>query len=491
MAKLYVFGIGGTGSRVIHSLTMLLASGVKLGHGFDTLVPVIIDPDSANGDLDRTKKALLRYNEVRNAIHAPDGFFAQNINSVSGVNGTSNLEGYHLHMGNSHGKRFRDYIEFDKLTREQQLFVKMMFSERNLDARLDEGFKGNPNMGVIVLFDILNSPQFHKFELSYQDGDAIFIISSIFGGTGAAGFPLLLKKLRSGGATPNGQLIQEAPIGAISYLPYFNIREARGSIINSRTFKEKSKIAFDYYLRTHLNPTHRILNAFYYLAHDSEMLYENHEGSKEQKNPAHFLEVAGALGILDFCADAGHYKNNENGHCANPTVSKEFGIHDYFDSINFQNLEINEQNLIRHAHSAFHLMHLYLEKGLQRAKNVSRWTKKKTLLTNTFFEADLFIKKLVGSDGFLKLYENWITELGLNSPAFAPFRPVERSSALSFVADRTPKPPLFSGGKSFKSVDIANCLNIDSVDNTSSSTQFIKLFSTSTRKVNKSARIAE
>ena len=30
MSKLYIFGIGGTGSRVLKSLTMLLASGVKI-----------------------------------------------------------------------------------------------------------------------------------------------------------------------------------------------------------------------------------------------------------------------------------------------------------------------------------------------------------------------------------------------------------------------------------------------------------------------------
>ena len=37
MSKLYVFGIGGTGSRVLKSLTMLLASGVKCKA--DTIVP--------------------------------------------------------------------------------------------------------------------------------------------------------------------------------------------------------------------------------------------------------------------------------------------------------------------------------------------------------------------------------------------------------------------------------------------------------------------
>ena len=51
MAKLYIFGIGGTGSRVLRSLTMLLAAGVDT-NGYD-IVPVIIDPDTSNADLTR------------------------------------------------------------------------------------------------------------------------------------------------------------------------------------------------------------------------------------------------------------------------------------------------------------------------------------------------------------------------------------------------------------------------------------------------------
>lgn len=56
MSKLYLFGIGGTGSRVIRSLTMLLASGVD--PGVDRIIPVLIDPDLSNGDLTRTVNLL-------------------------------------------------------------------------------------------------------------------------------------------------------------------------------------------------------------------------------------------------------------------------------------------------------------------------------------------------------------------------------------------------------------------------------------------------
>ena len=65
--KTFVFGIGGTGARVLRSLTLLLASGVECK---STIVPVIIDPDLNNGDLTRTVSLMQRYATVRNALNS-------------------------------------------------------------------------------------------------------------------------------------------------------------------------------------------------------------------------------------------------------------------------------------------------------------------------------------------------------------------------------------------------------------------------------------
>lgn len=71
MSKLYVFGIGGTGSRVLKSLTMLMSSGVKIqdssGVSFE-IVPIIIDPDHAAADLTRTVKLMKDYQKVYNHL---------------------------------------------------------------------------------------------------------------------------------------------------------------------------------------------------------------------------------------------------------------------------------------------------------------------------------------------------------------------------------------------------------------------------------------
>src|SRR5579871_2424096 len=82
MAKLFVFAVGGTGSRVLKALTMLLASGVELQH-VDRVVPIIIDPDTSNGDLTRTVDILKTYKEIRAKTLSPEsGFFKTEICSL-------------------------------------------------------------------------------------------------------------------------------------------------------------------------------------------------------------------------------------------------------------------------------------------------------------------------------------------------------------------------------------------------------------------------
>lgn len=66
MSKIFLFGIGGTGARVLRSLTMMLATGVKLG--VDEIIPIIIDPDAANADLTRTVSLLNNYSAIREKL---------------------------------------------------------------------------------------------------------------------------------------------------------------------------------------------------------------------------------------------------------------------------------------------------------------------------------------------------------------------------------------------------------------------------------------
>ena len=155
MSKLYIFGIGGTGARVLRSLTNLLASGVSLGKDIDTIVPIIIDPDTSNGDLTRTVSLMRLYQKIRANLtfdNRPEkkGYFHVGIDDMN----TS----FRLHLNNVANMKFADYIAYNRFANQgqadsNQALLSLLFSDKNLACPLDVGFKGNPNMGSVVLND--------------------------------------------------------------------------------------------------------------------------------------------------------------------------------------------------------------------------------------------------------------------------------------------------------------------------------------------------
>ena len=292
MSKIFVFGIGGTGSRVLRSLTMMLASGVKFGAS--EVVPIIIDPDSSNADLTRTVTLLNNYTAINDNLNFSNdnksSFFRTKIERI--------MPNYILRINDTDDKSFMQFINYASMSKSNQALTKMLFSNKNLESSMEVGFKGNPNIGSVVLNQIAHSDDFIDFANSFSDGDKIFIISSIFGGTGASGFPLLLKTLREGKHFPNYDLINKAEIGAITILPYFKLKQEEESEIDSSTFISKTKSALAYYENN--ISRNGIIDALYYLADDVTNTYENHEGGSSQLNAAHLIEFLGATAIVDF-----------------------------------------------------------------------------------------------------------------------------------------------------------------------------------------------
>ena len=298
MSKLYIYGIGGTGARVLRSLTMLLASGVTLGDKIDTIVPVIIDPDTSNGDLTRTISLMQLYKKVRQHLsfdNRPEkkGYFKVDIDDMN--------TNFRLHLNNVANMKFSDYIAYNRFANQgqadsNQALLSLLFSDKNLACPLDVGFKGNPNMGSIVLNDPKNTESLVSLLQHFQSEDQIFVISSIFGGTGAAGFPLLQKTFREAERLnmPNSSAIANAAIGAVTVLPYFGLKENSESEINMETFIAKTKAALKYYIGN------LDVDNLYYISDNIKNRYENVEGATEQRNKAHFVELAAALAIVDF-----------------------------------------------------------------------------------------------------------------------------------------------------------------------------------------------
>jgi hypothetical protein len=482
--KLYIFAIGGTGSRVLKALTMLFASGVKVGNNFETVIPIIIDPDTSNGDLNRTKDILRLYQEIRNQVDQPDDFYAQEIKTINEITVNSpvvNPDYFQFKLKDTDTNTFNQYIGFDSLSEEiaekdDKNFVRLLYSTQNLRSSLDVGFKGNPNMGSIILNQFTNSEDFKRFGQTFDDDDAIFIVNSIFGGTGAAGFPLLLKNFRGNKNIPRHAKIKEAPIGGITYLPYFSL--SKNDEINAESFEEKAKIAIDYYNRTIISLNQ--INTLYFIGNRGNTNQEEYAvGGQEQKNKAHFLELAGALAVLDFCKNINSITRT--------TQIKEFGIEHDAQSLTFADLNIENAKQLSPPLTKFKLYTEYLDKGLSRSLNTSRWTKsnikltpgnKQSLLDKNYFNSAEYKTQI---RSFNSYFDEWIKEMKDNRPAFSPFEEISTDNALEIVKGQTPK-----GNRSFKAVDIQNCLLTDNIsirNKEKKHTMLIKIFGRSTDKV--------
>lgn len=390
MSKIFVFGIGGTGSRVMRSLAMLMATGVKFGA--NEIVPIIIDPDTANADLTRTVSLLNNYSAIRSEL----SFSTDNQSTFFKTKFEQILPNYTLRINDTDDKSFKQFIEYASMSKTNKAFTKMLFSDKNLESSMEVGFKGNPNIGSVVLNQISNSDDFNAFANEFSDGDRIFIVSSIFGGTGASGFPLLLKTLRNGNDFPNYDIINRCTIGAVTILPYFKVQPNEKSEIDSSTFISKTKSALAYY--EHNISKNGSIDALYYLADDVAKTYENHEGGSAQQNDAHLIEFLGATAIINF----------SNSRFDN-TSNMELGIKDGTDVVSFDSFHRRMREMLYNPMVQFTMMANALTYKLDNYRS-STFNANKGNFDD--FYSGMFFNDLTY---FFTRYQEWLKEMKGNT----------------------------------------------------------------------------
>ena len=442
MAKLFVFGIGGTGSRVIKSLSMLLASGVDMGTNINEIVPIIIDVDKGNQDLTRTIEILKNYDTIYNSVAShPNyrGFFQTKQTNLYPTVGKE----YRLTFPNVDGKTFGKYIDAPTLRGQNNDMIDLLFSgtfndkgtpKSLLDMDMSVGFQGNPKLGCVVLDQFKGNPDFNTFAQNYDQsrGDRVFVISSIHGGTGAAGFPLLLKNIRHAELpTPNPALLKQAIIGAVTVLPYFDLEDGD---IKSADFISKTKAALQYYEKN-VNP---YLNSMYYIGNTNNKSYQNNKGGVTQQNEAHFIEVAAAMAIVDFAKQSLGVISTQGNRFL------EYGVNKFSNSIDFSVLGSASKEMIEIPLSKYYFFNRYLKQQLNKSIEHQRWsmqsnpkiTKDFTSATSGFYQT---------LNNFNLRFDEWLKELKSNKPQFMPF--VDNADMMDSISNKPSKSSLFSSKK--------------------------------------------
>lgn len=308
MAKTYIFAIGGTGARVMRSLTMLMAAGVN---GLDgPICPIIIDYDKENGDKLRAVESMKRYTEVHKLIYEgkrnldvsfTDGkqpFFYPEYKELF----TNWCWDFNIQENKSMFHQYIDYASIGNRSMSTKRLVDTLYDISNddvnseLNLNMEVGFQGNPNIGSVVFNELKNSEQFTQaFVNDFEVGDKVIVIGSLFGGTGSSGIPKVVSAIRN----HRDAKINTANISVVFVLPYFTI-DIEGEIsIKSAIFNSKTKAALNYYEKSGLNG---MINNIYYVGDKVPTRVKPQIGSKKQKNNAHFVELIAAMAVVHTIA---------------------------------------------------------------------------------------------------------------------------------------------------------------------------------------------
>lgn len=290
----YFVSIGGTGAKVMESLTHLCIAGLLPSN--ERLYISAIDPDVGNGNLERTATALNNFAVFQNFYVGNDTPLFKNKISIvrpfpwnpTGTDKTlDDLIEFHHHSGTPVGKLYE-----------------VLYTSKERNTTLNEGFRGHPSIGAAVLAKKFDEGTKWRtltaqIEKTIGEGDAvkIFLAGSVFGGTGAAGLPTVARLLRNN----LGDYADRISIGGVLILPYFSFTPTEHFdelFARSENFLPNTKAALKYYAERE-----NLFDATYFIG-DTVMtpVGEFSVGSANQRNEAHIVELYAALAAIDFFA---------------------------------------------------------------------------------------------------------------------------------------------------------------------------------------------
>lgn len=315
----YYIGVGGTGARVAEALIHLCAAGL----GPDELFLMLIDPDAGNGNLSRTTELIKKYQDIQKQI----GTRADDVKVFRTKIVTPTPEVWNIF--DQQNQTLSSFIGLNTLEATAPAlkhFAELLFTEEDLLERLNEGFRGRPAIGAVVMAQPNpDVPPWSDFwaeiaNVNRAEEAKVFVVGSIFGGTGAAGIPTLGASavIRDRAALDAEKQKSKIYLGSCLVLPYFTfdqnipVEEKTRLFIKPEDFPLATSSALYYYLTKELSYDEM------YLVGDSgsEVVGSFAAGAGAQKNRAHYVELAAGLSALDFF---------QHGQ-ATPTRDKQFFI---------------------------------------------------------------------------------------------------------------------------------------------------------------------
>lgn len=315
---LYLIAVGGTGMRCLESFVHLCAIGMFADKEIKILT---IDTDAANGNKRRAEELVNRYIRIKGENNASkETFFSAKLHLTSAVIPCPDgFENFSAITGLENNDDSRN-------------LANLLFDEKVLNFDLTHGYRAVTHLGSFMMYSSIlamvgrvqqglnvdeKETRFRDFILDIAANGAnakVFILGSVFGGTGASSIPIIplaFEKAIHLGAGPNVQF--EAQMGASLITSYFTFNRPnekqlaeKGNqvIANSEYFSLNSQAALQFYNRD-ITVQNRY-KTLYLLGWPENKLSDfgnnlkTETGGTNQENPCHVIELFSAFAAHDF-----------------------------------------------------------------------------------------------------------------------------------------------------------------------------------------------
>jgi hypothetical protein len=320
MAKqIFVLGIGGTGMRCIESFIHLCAMGMF----DDTDVHLLaLDTDKDNGNFKRLRDLKDAYSNTKgiNKTHSAlkDTFFSANIIYYQFSPDYSTISNF---------EALYKYGDTQFLNPERTAIADLLLSENTRQFDLKHGYRAQTHLGSMLMYHSIiedvtrnNTSQLSKFiEALVNSAQAgkprVFILGSVFGGTGASSIPIIPKALMKAASiiTEATDIERNAFFGSTLLTGYFSFklpgdveRTNQKIIATSEKFALNSQAAMMFYEAD--DTVKKTYQKFYMLGTEGlnwkpgKVKAENQTltGGMEQENDSHYIELLAAFAAYDF-----------------------------------------------------------------------------------------------------------------------------------------------------------------------------------------------
>ncbi len=398
----HIFAVGGTGTRCLESFIFLCAMGL----GPSEVDIYIIDPDAGNGNANRAEDLAKHYQEIRQHLKEPSkgSLFFTSISLIKRINPHVNI--------NNENNNLKKIVNYNGLNEDEQALLDLLYSKKELNLDLTFGYRARPSIGSLLMSNFINNSKLFPWDLIIQklkknEDDKVFLFSSVFGGTGASGFPVISRMIKN--QSP------KTSVGGSLILPYFHLNKNlhtndKDEILpDSANFIGNTISSCQYYKEKYEN-----FDSVYIIGEDfaNTKIIDNYSiGNKTQINDSHFIELLAGYSAINFWENK-KYSSFMRIGASNPTEN----IDDY--SLMSEDLPHKKKN---EPFEKMGLIYNYLIdlNGLLISKNkkiINRigWLRKLDITYPTFIENSNEFKKLIE---FMELFKIWIWQMSNNAPA--------------------------------------------------------------------------